>query len=262
MKALTSELKLQLDQWREILPLDCLGDIPPVTAFTGLPGSSQLTTILSEPFAEGFTLSWIEEQQKQYLTDVRAALDTIHQQAITISERRNVQARGCRTAKPGVRMATFPIGDFVLAATAIKGGSKLSLYWRGPKRVVRPLNDYTFEVQDICAPYTVTVRHASRLKFYREAGRGFTEDLVAHALHGEGGHLEIFVQWIGLDAGEASWEPASVIFEDVPQLVRKFVAESRPDHLTRRMWTKLSPDDPIEDIERRQPDRGRRKRRI
>lgn len=86
-------------------------------------------------------------------------------------------------------MAKFSIGDFVLAATAVKGGNKLALHWRGPKRVVRSLNDYTFEVQDLCAPYNVVARHASRLKFYRDSERGVTEDLIAHALHGEGGHL-------------------------------------------------------------------------
>ncbi|OWZ23464.1 hypothetical protein PHMEG_0001664 [Phytophthora megakarya] len=36
-----------------------------------------------------------------------------------------------------------------------------------------------------CWRYAVSVRHASRLKFYREAGREVTEDLITHVLHGE-----------------------------------------------------------------------------
>ncbi|POM66150.1 Hypothetical protein PHPALM_18036 [Phytophthora palmivora] len=178
MKALTSEVKLQLKPWYVTIPLvqaalndmssDRLGGISPVTAFTG-----GRYTVVGCGAAES-------------ASDGCAGLDTIHQQVTTISERRNVQARGRHAAKTGVRMAKFSIGDLVLEATVIKGGSKLSLHWRDLKRVVRSLNDYTFEVQDICAPYTVTVRHASRLKFYREAGRGVTEDLIAHALHGEG----------------------------------------------------------------------------
>ncbi|POM66151.1 Hypothetical protein PHPALM_18037 [Phytophthora palmivora] len=38
-------------------------------------------------------------------------------------------------------------------------------------------------------------------------------------------------------------------------------SESRLDHLARRMWTEVSPEDPINETERRQPDRSRRKRR-
>ncbi|OWZ08695.1 hypothetical protein PHMEG_00018717 [Phytophthora megakarya] len=253
---------------------DRLGGIPLLTAFTGLPGSFQLASILLETFAENCTLSWVEEQQICLLRDVRDALDTIHQQSYIISMRRNDKARGRQAAKAGVRVAKFGIGGFVLADTAVKGGNNLALHWRGPKRVIQSLNDFTFGVQDVYAPYAVTIRHASRLKFYRDSDRGVTEGLIAHVLRGEGGHLvdkllncqiiqqwERLVQWIGLDPEEASWEPAPIIIEDVPQLVQKFVTESQTDRLARRMWPALSSEDPIDEVQSRHVDRGRRKRR-
>ena len=107
------------------------------------------------------------------------------------------------------------------------------------------------------APFTVSTHHASRLKFYADAARGVTEDLVAQALHGDGGHLveaflgcrvsaatqeyEVHVQWIGLDAVEASWEPAAAIFEDVPVLLKRFVDANPNDARVQDMWQSVQP---------------------
>ncbi|GMF44367.1 unnamed protein product [Phytophthora fragariaefolia] len=184
-----SDLNLQIKQWSSLLPLvqaaknvmpsDRLGLIAPITAFTGLPGSSQLNAIFPPFYAEFFSLSWIEEQQHKRLREIRTALDAIHQQSSETSSHKNAQTRGRKANKPGVRMPKFAIGDFVLSASAVQGGSKLAILWRGPKRIVRPLKDYTFKVLDRCAPKGVVVRHASQLKFFRDSERGGTEDLIA-----------------------------------------------------------------------------------
>lgn len=100
----------------------------------------------------------------------------------------------------------------------------------GPKRILTALNDYTFEVQDLVAPFTISTSHASRLQLYRDAARGHVEDLTEQAVHGEGGHLvegmvecrlgltaqrwETLVKRYGLDDMESSWEPADTIQED------------------------------------------------
>lgn len=271
LRPLLSEHKLQINQWPQILPLvqatlnsmgsDRLGGVAPVTAFTGLSGSSQLSAILTTSSAEEASIEWVHSEQQKHLQAVRIELDKLHQQVSAISAKKNAQARVRQKNKQGVKMAHFSVGDFVLAASAVKGGSKLALKWRGPKRVVRSLNDYTFEVQDLVAPYAVSVRHASRLKFYRDSSRELTEDLVAHVLHGEGGHLvdkfldcrknstsrqwEILVQWIGLDPEEASWEPASVMLEDVPTLVSTFVDSSDVGSKAREMWSAITPESPV-----------------
>lgn len=108
--------------------------------------------------------------------------------------------------------------------------------WQGPKRVVAALNDYTFEVQDLVAPFAISIRHAARLQLYGEAGRGVAEELQDQAIHGEGGHFvvalracrfspsthqwEVSVKWWGLDKTEVSWEPAETIQADVPMIFK------------------------------------------
>ena len=154
-------------------------------------------------------------------------------------------------------MPRFSEGDFVLAATATgKSGNKLALVWRGPKRIVKAHNDYTFEVQDLVAPFATTIRHAARLQLYREAARGRVEELAEQATHGEGGHLveairacrlspashqwEVQVKWYGLDEVEASWEPAEVIQEDVPTLFQLYLDAEPDDPDRRRMMDALA----------------------
>ncbi|KAE9025826.1 hypothetical protein PR002_g11067 [Phytophthora rubi] len=105
------------------------------------------------------------------------------------------------------------------------------------------------------APFAISTHHASRLKFYADASRNVTEDLVAQAMHADGGHLvsklvkcrmgpethtwEIQVEWIGLDPLEASWEPATIIYEDVPELVKRFVLRANSD-AAQAMWASLT----------------------
>ncbi|GMF18644.1 unnamed protein product [Phytophthora fragariaefolia] len=94
------------------------------------------------------------------------------------------------------------------------------------------------------------------MKLYAEAGRDVTEDLVQHIIHGEGGHLverfiefrfgrelrawEIKVKWFGLDGLEASWEPARIMLEDQPGLVKKFIEEHQTDTLVQKMAQALN----------------------
>ncbi|GMF44649.1 unnamed protein product [Phytophthora fragariaefolia] len=123
-----------------------------------------------------------------------------------------------------------------LAATATgRRGNKLALVWRGPKRIVRALNDYTFEVHEI----------TSRLQLYRDATRGRFDELQEQTIYGEGGHLvealdqrclspathhwEIKVKWFVLDEIEASREPAEMMNEDVHALFDAFVIAQPTD---------------------------------
>ncbi|KAE8951062.1 hypothetical protein PR002_g33089 [Phytophthora rubi] len=74
-------------------------------------------------------------------------------------------------------------------------------------------------------------------------------------MHADGGHLvsklvkclmgpethtwEIQVEWIGLDPLEASWEPATIIYEDVPEFVKRFVLRANSD-AAQAMWASLT----------------------
>ena len=91
----------------------------------------------------------------------------------------------------------------------------------------------------------------ARFQRYRERQREVTDDLFDAALFGDGGHLvqklvacryntqkkeyEIQVQWASLDSLEASWEPATVIYEDVPVLVERLIQASVGDGTAQSM---------------------------
>ena len=73
---------------------------------------------------------------------------------------------------------------------------------------------------------------------YNEAANDVAEDLLEQVAYGEGGfHVEgfsevrevngqhqVLVKWLGLEDEEASWEPAANLYEDVPVLLRKWIA--------------------------------------
>uniref|UniRef100_H3H3G8 Integrase catalytic domain-containing protein n=1 Tax=Phytophthora ramorum TaxID=164328 RepID=H3H3G8_PHYRM len=180
VRALLSERKLHVRDWPAVLPVvqaalngmtaDRLNGVTPLTAFTALPGGAQLRHLL-HPHAP--TEEWVTAAVQAHLAKVRAALDGMHAELVDASEKRRLAARARHARHQGVRLPKFSEGDFVLVATATdRSGHKLALIWRGPKRIIRALNDYTFEVQDIVVPFAVVIRHASRLQLYRDAARG------------------------------------------------------------------------------------------
>ena len=265
-KALMSELKLPIDMWTSVTPLvqatlnmmpsNRLNGVAPVTAFTQLPATTPLTTMMHPRTKRDVTLDWVKEQQGAHVREVAAALDNMHKAYASAAEEKREQARQRRAGQRGVMLPKFAEGDFVLVGQVLSKANKLALAWRGPRRIVRALNDFTFEVEDLCAPFAVTAHHASRLKAYADASRGVTEDLVAQAVHGDGGHLveefrasrvgagghhEVQVKWIGLDEEEVSWEPASALYADVPVLLERYVKAHPENEQVQRMWLAVNP---------------------
>ncbi|POM63583.1 Hypothetical protein PHPALM_20991 [Phytophthora palmivora] len=245
LRAMLSVLKLHISDWSTVLPLvqSALNQTP----------SDRLGGVA--PTTEVFDVQAVYTKQREHIAAVQASLEDMHQTLSHQAEQRRAQARDRRAAKRGVDMANYEIGDFVLVAQVTGRANKLAVHWRGPRRVVRTLSDYVFKVQDLSAPFQVTTHHASRLRFYAEAGRDVTEDLIAQAMHGDGGHLvskllqcrlgqeshiwEILVEWVGLDPLEASQEPATVMYEGVPKLVEKFVMDQEIDSAAHAMWAVL-----------------------
>jgi hypothetical protein len=101
----------------------------------------------------------------------------------------------------------------------------------------------------------VTKHHISRIHPYADNKRGVTEDLVDQALHSQGGHMverivdcrigpnshdwEVLIEWVGLDPAEASWEPAKIIYEDIPKIVQKWCCRQKENLKVQQMWNKL-----------------------
>ena len=255
LRAMLSELKKPVTAWPELLPLvqsainmtpsDRMDGVAPVTAFTALPATTQLD-VVGDPWAwELKSLVELQAIRDKHVKSVHEALDTMHRKVADAVEKRRHAARERRAGKRGVQLPLFAEGDFVLVGQVLSHANKLALRWKGPQRVVKSVNDYTFEVQELVEPFAVTLHHATRLKFYAESTREVTEDLVEHVIFGDGGHLveellacrvgadsqewEIQVKWFGLDLLEATWEPAAIIYEDQSALVRRFIKARQGD---------------------------------
>ena len=264
MKSLQSELKLQAWDWADLLPLvqsvlnhtpaNRLGGVAPVTAFTALPATTPMTSFLHPESQREMDIGKICEEQQAHIHEVQAVLEQMHKKLVETANKKRTQARDRHNKK--LKLPNFIEGDFVLVGQVASHHNKLAITWKGPSRVVRALNDHTFEVQQLVEPYAITTHHGSRLQLYRERQREVTEDLLDAALFGDGGHLvqklvacryntqkkeyEIQVQWAGLDPLEASWEPATVIYEDVPVLVERLVQASVGDGTAQSMWKALT----------------------
>ncbi|OWZ19828.1 LOW QUALITY PROTEIN: hypothetical protein PHMEG_0005855 [Phytophthora megakarya] len=204
---------------------DRLGGVPPVTAFTGLPGTSQLTAILITPSAEEHTFEWIHEKQQHHFAAGRISLGQMHQTVDATSTRRNAQARARHAKKQGVKMAHFAVGDFVLWRLQLVEAANL-LFVDGD------LNG--FDIQGLCVPYPTICS----LTFYMAKADIYSINRSTNLTTRQWG---IFDQWIGLNPDETSWEPASVSFKDVATLVQQFVEASDPDSPALEMWIVIAP---------------------
>ncbi|TYZ59218.1 hypothetical protein PybrP1_007999 [[Pythium] brassicae (nom. inval.)] len=54
---------------------------------------------------------------------------------------------------------------------------------------VRAVNGYTFEVQDLTAPFAISMWHAFRLQLYCDANRGRVKELLEQAISAKGDTL-------------------------------------------------------------------------
>lgn len=128
----------------------------------------------------------------------------------------------------------------------------MCLRWRGPRRVTKALNDYTFQVEDL-RNGVLSIAHGTRLKFYHDPSLDTTA-IMSHVLSSEtgmpvarllrlveeDGQLFVAVWWKGLGKDEDSLEPIGRVHEDVPQLLHKLLArKNMPAHLRTRALAEL-----------------------
>ncbi|RHZ14148.1 hypothetical protein DYB26_011490, partial [Aphanomyces astaci] len=221
-------------------PVDRLGGIAPVTAFTGLPAKTPLAGFVHPTSKEVYVTDWLGAARRKHVTDIQAA----DRNVAVRSDKLRQRARGRRDRKSEVKFARFSVGDFVLVESVVNRPTKLAMHWREPCQVTRVIADYMMISQQLVPPYDVTVHHACRLKMYHEGGREVTEDLEAQIAFGDGGfHVErldearcvdgqhqVLVKWLGLDDEESSWEPAANLLDDIPVVFRKWAAANKEDH--------------------------------
>jgi transposase InsO family protein len=265
LKALLSERKMQESEWPKLLklvqmalngrPSPRLKNQAPVTAMTALPADGLMKAIVKTKPVQVDDVQVVWSKQQEHMEHLCTSLELMHRECAEESEKLRKQARLRREKKSSVHNINFQEGDFVLVAAVGAHANKLAATWKGPRRIVQALSEYVYEVQNLIAPYEVTKHHVSRIHPYAESKRGVTEDLIEQAQHSQGGHYvesivdcrigpnshdwEMQIKWVGLDPEEASWEPAKIIFEDIPKIVELWCDQQKDNPKVQAMWNTL-----------------------
>ncbi|ETM37608.1 hypothetical protein L914_15871 [Phytophthora nicotianae] len=131
---------------------------------------------------------------------------------------------------------------------------QLRVKWCGPAQVTAATSNWIFEIENLVTGERREA-HASRLKFYADNSLAVTEDLHRHVAHNSEGHVvdtflstryntnekrhELLVHWRGLDTVEDSWEPATVLLQDVPVAAKAFERSHQDDEAVQAMSAAL-----------------------
>ncbi|CEO98945.1 hypothetical protein PBRA_007059 [Plasmodiophora brassicae] len=174
-------------------------------------------------------------------------MDELHKVVDEAREARhasNVRQRSRHVRK--AQCESFIPGDYVLNAKPVPGpAQKLIAQWRGPYRVVQRVNDQVYELEDLLTARRFQA-HTQRIRRYADADLNITTEIKQHLerldqqfhvddlldcrIDRETQELQIKVAWSGFDPSEATWEPAALIAEDVPQLVEQLIRKLGDTH--------------------------------
>ena len=238
LRALCSELRLSFAEWPDLVPImqsvlnnspsPQRGNVAPITAMTGLEPKPPIKTFLRSTTTKPVSLTDAQYERLRNIKDLCEAVDKLHPM-VQASVQKNRKKH--RQAASRGELPNFIEGDFVLLAREdFHAGEKLALRWRGPRRIVKSLSDYVFEVEDL-RNGQIEQAHGSRLKYYSDASLN-VEAILPHVLASETGmpvarllelvekegQLFVRVRWKGLQTSEDTLEPIEKVFEDVPKM--------------------------------------------
>ena len=248
-RALLSEFRLATTKWTSVIHLiqsilnhskrPSLGNVAPVTAFTGLPGDNPVRSILAPTRSKVKSLEFIKAQRIINVQSLIKAVDLLHRRVDAARTRKREASILTHNLKTNIQAVNFEIGEFVLVADVLSSSrSKLKVQWKGPQRVIRTVSPFVSTVQDLVSGKETDV-HNSRLKFYADSHLGVTEELKNTIDHNsphyetitkmmdlrynkQNKQYEVLCKWRGFSHEEPGWEPLPILKEDVPEMLEKF----------------------------------------
>ena len=264
MHALSAELRIPEAEWTKTVPAiqsiinnspsRRLGNRAPITVHTGMePGNPLLIALQTMNVRDVSSVGEAEVIQKLEVDSMLKALDEMHKEVASTLEGARGKAVDCHNRKTHVRPYNPSVGDYVVVARTKGPKTKMSANWVGPRRVARILSDFTVELEHLLTQETSIV-HISRIKHYADSLVGTKvqmediaefNDRVWYAvdkikdLRFENDKFEVLVAWRGFTAASDSWEPLTMIFEDVPSKVRDFIKRRRSSVTLRKAKASL-----------------------
>jgi Chromo (CHRromatin Organisation MOdifier) domain len=261
-RAVLSELKMYADEWPEVVNMvqsvlnnslsTRLNKRTPMQVFTGHAENTPLVLMLKDNVPINAPTDFIKAQKHMEIEKLSKAMTEIHAQVAEKTTRDRKDAIQKHNDKTHVRSPNFQAGYYVLVSEHRKSGvSKLQVKWKGPRRVASVKSDNVFFVENLLTN-DLKAAHATRLRFYKDKEFNVTAELAQAAEHNdhqiyvvskildaryneqEMSH-ELLVAWRGFPAGEAAWEPYSVMAVNVPDMMTKFMESHEDKDAVREM---------------------------
>ena len=187
--------------------------------------------VFLEPDDWKVTLELMAKLEEEIHTQDRKIFDMVELKRQLSRERYN--------AKFNIARIGFGIGDLVLISDfgTTRSKQKLKLRWTGPYIVRQVVGEHLYKVQDPVGAFKEV--HAIRMRLYNGGKLPLDEVVKRVFLHNEGRFeineflavgrfddgLYLRVWWKGFNESDATWQSLQVLYEDVPKLIEKFLAD-------------------------------------
>ena len=197
--------------------------------------STPISTFLRTETATPIT---VDALQRERSLNVSELLECVQELRPVVQNKLQENRSIARQSASRGDLPNFTEGYYVLVAREdFFAGEKLTVRWRGPRRIIKALNDYVFQVEDLRNGRLEDV-HGRRLKFYRDGSLN-QKVILSHVLSSETGMpvarllrlkdtedgLHVVERWKGLPDTEDTLEPIERVFEDLPEMVKRVFAQ-------------------------------------
>jgi len=220
-------------------------DLAPIEAFVALERFQPVKVFLEPKKDEWIEIKLDGAEFKKHVAEYHALLKErevrIHEHQEQLAARRVLK----HSEEHGVKKLDAEIGDYVMVWNK-KRKSKLNKVWMGPARIVEwdtesPDHVAVVEYLSTKPPQQSRAKvHAKHLRFFDYASMVVNADIKEIAgksrkgpekwnatrvtdISKEGAELKLRVEWeADVEEYDPTWEPAAIICEDVPSLVKQF----------------------------------------
>lgn len=245
---LSHELKHDKKHWPDLVPMvmSIVNDMPSARLGGMSPKEAFLLRAPSKPLNmmySGGKLYPMEMSKEDIESHFAEVAEMVHTYRIGLERARVRKSTGVEHLNVGV-------GSMVLVARVVhKAESKLDGYWHGPYRVVKKVNDWVYDVENLLSTQVMTI-HSVRLRAYCEEWINAREELEQKLAYNEEGlYVEAVtdhrilrgikqfkVQWLGWGPTEATWEPIEHLVK-CHRVVTSYMSKRLSNAKERQTWS-------------------------